>query len=164
MSWESVEFPRAIRKIKVGRNLQIFSSDIKASGRFPVVDQGQDFIAGYSDDEHKVIRDNLPLVVFGDHTRSVKYVHFPFIVGADGTKLLVPDTELFDPNFFNYAVLALNIPNRGYNRDFALLKEKCLPRPERDEQRKIAAVLGFVQRAIEQQERLIALTTELKKA
>ena len=32
------------------------------------------------------------------------------------------------------------------------------------EQRKIAAVLGLVQRAIEQQERLIALTTELKKA
>ena len=32
------------------------------------------------------------------------------------------------------------------------------------EQRKIAAVLGLVQRAIEQQERLIALTMELKKA
>jgi len=31
------------------------------------------------------------------------------------------------------------------------------------EQRKIAAVLGLVQRVIEQQERLIALTTELKK-
>jgi type I restriction enzyme S subunit len=38
--------------------------------------------------------------------------------------------------------------------------------PEFDvaEQRKIAAVLGLVQQAIEQQERLIALTTELKKA
>ena len=32
------------------------------------------------------------------------------------------------------------------------------------EQRKIAAVLGLVRRAMEQQERLIALTTELKKA
>jgi type I restriction enzyme S subunit len=39
-----------------------------------------------------------------------------------------------------------------------------IPRPPYDEQRKIAAVLGSVQRAIEQQERLIALTTELKKA
>jgi type I restriction enzyme S subunit len=128
------------------------------------VDQGQAFIAGYSDEEDRLIRDDLPLVVFGDHTRCVKYVDFPFIVGADGTKVLKPNAELFDPKFFYYALLSLNIPNRGYNRHFTLLKEKTLPRPERAEQRKIAAVLGLVQRAIEQQERLIALTTELKKA
>jgi len=100
MSWESVEFPRAILKTIVGRNQQVLSADIKKTGRFPVVDQGQEFIAGYSDEERKVIRDDLPLVVFGDHTRCVKYVDFPFIIGADGTKVLKPDTELFDPKFF----------------------------------------------------------------
>jgi type I restriction enzyme S subunit len=164
MSWDSIEFPKAIRKTKLARNRQVLSSEINATGRFPVVDQGQEFIAGYSDEEHKVIRDDLPLVIFGDHTRCVKYVDFPFIIGADGTKVLKPDTELFDPKFFYYAVLGLNIPNRGYNRHFTLLKEKFLLRPERAEQRKIAAMLGLVERAIEQQERLIALTTELKKA
>ena len=60
--------------------------------------------------------------------------------------------------------MSLDIPNRGYNRHFTLLKEKKVPRPEKDEQRKIAGVLGVVQRAIEQQERLLALTTELKKS
>jgi len=164
MSWDSIEFPKAIRKTKIGRNQQILSADIRKTGRFPVVDQGQEFIAGYSDEEHKVIRDELPLVIFGDHTRCVKYVDFPFIIGADGTKVLKPDTELFDPRFFYYAVLGLNVSNRGYNRHFTLLKEKSLPRPEKDEQRKVTAVLGLVQRAIEQQERLIAVTTELKKA
>ena len=89
---------------------------------------------------------------------------FPFILGADGTKALKPKEGLFNPKFFCYALMGLDIPNRGYNRHFTLLKERKVPHPEKDEQRKIADVLGVVQRAIEQQERLIALTTELKKA
>jgi type I restriction enzyme S subunit len=132
-------------------------------GRFPVIDQGQDYIAGYSDAEDRVIREDLPLVIFGDHTRCVKYVDFPFILGADGTKVLKPKEALFESKFFYYTLVDLDIQSRGYNRHFPLLKEKILPLPGKDEQRKIAAVLGLVQRAIEQQERLIALITELKK-
>ena len=112
----------------------------------------------------RVIGDDLPLVIFGDHTRCLKYVDFPFILGADGTKVLKPEEDLFDAKFFYYALMSLDIPNRGYNRHFTLLKEKKVPRPEKDEQRKIAGVLGVVQRAMEQQERLLALTAELKKA
>lgn len=52
------------------------------------------------------------------------------------------------------------IPNMSKSR----LGELPMPQPPLDEQRKIAAVLSGVQRAIEQQERLIGLTTELKKA
>ena len=163
MSWPSIEFSEAIRKTKVGRENQILSADIQPSGRFPVVDQGQAFIAGYSDVEERVIRDDLPMVIFGDHTRCVKYVDFPFILGADGTKILKPKEDLFDPKFFYYAVLSLDLPNRGYNRHFTVLKEKTVPRPDKNEQRKIAGVLGVVQRAFEQQERLLQLTAELKK-
>jgi type I restriction enzyme S subunit len=47
---------------------------------------------------------------------------------------------------------------------WASLREFKLHVPPLAEQRKIAEVLGLVQRAMEQQERLIALTTELKKA
>ena len=84
--WQSIEFPETIRKVNIGRENQVFASDIMPSGQFPVVDQGQAFIAGYSDAAERVIRDDLPLVIFGDHTRSIKYVDFPFILGADGTK------------------------------------------------------------------------------
>jgi len=164
MPWPCIEFPAAIEKAVVGRENQILSAEIEPSGRFPVVDQGQAFIAGYSNAEERVIREGLPLVIFGDHTRCLKYVDFPFILGADGTKVLKPRAELFDAKFFYFALLSLDIPNRGYNRHFTILKERKVPRPEKDEQRKIAGVLGLVERAMEQQKRLIVLTTELKKA
>ncbi len=164
MTWPSIEFPEAIRKTAVGRENQILSSEIHAAGRFPVVDQGQSFVAGYSDAAERVIRDDLPVIIFGDHTRCLKFVDFPFILGADGTKVLKPKEDLFDAKFFYYALLSLDIPNRGYNRHFTVLREKKVPRPEMDEQWRIAGVLGVVQRAMEQQGRLLALTAELKKA
>ncbi len=52
------------------------------------------------------------------------------------------------------------IPNLSQSK----LRELPVAIPPLAEQRTIAAVLGLVQRAIEKQERLIALTTELKKA
>ncbi|MDA8238742.1 MAG: restriction endonuclease subunit S [Nitrospiraceae bacterium] len=161
--WQAIAFPETLGKVKVGRENQILTSEIMPSGQFPVVDQGQAFIAGYSDATDRVIRQELPLVIFGDHTRCVKYVDFPFIIGADGTKVLKPKEDLFDTKFFYYALLSLDIPNRGYNRHFTLLKEQTVPCPEKDEQRRIAGVLGVVQRAIEQQEQLLQRTTELKK-
>ena len=164
MPWSFIEFPGTIRKTEVGRQNQILSAEIQQTGRFPVVDQSKAFIAGYSEAEERVIREDLPLVIFGDHTRCLKYVDFPFILGADGTKVLKPQEELFDAKFFYYALLSLDIQNRGYNRHFTLLKENVIPHPEKDEQRKIAGVLGVVQRAMEQQGRILALTAELKKA
>lgn len=163
MPWNAISFPEAIRKTTIGRKNQILSSEIQKHGLFPVIDQGQEFIAGYSDAEYRVIRDELPLVIFGDHTRCFKYVDFPFILGADGTKVLKPRNSLFHAKFFYYALLSLELPNRGYNRHFALLKERRIPCPEPDEQRRIAGVLGVVQQAVEQQERLRALVAELKQ-
>ena len=162
-AWTEVAFPETLVRNSVGRENQILSSEIRPRGRFPVVDQGQAFVAGYCDDEERVIRDDLPLVIFGDHTRCFKYVDFPFILGADGTKVLKPDADQFEPRFFYYALLNLEIPSRGYNRHFKQVKESSIPRPEKDEQKKIAGVLGLVQRAMEQQERLIEKTAELKK-
>jgi len=162
--WQTCTVPASLVKNKVGRQNQIPSKDIAEIGRFPVVDQGQKFIAGYCDDESKVIDFDLPLIIFGDHTRCLKYVDFPFILGADGTKVLLPNKKLYDPRFYYYALLALEIPSRGYNRHFTILNERSLPLPPLPEQKKIAHILSTVQRAIEAQERIIQTTTELKKA
>ena len=55
-------------------------------GKYPIIDQGQEFIGGYTNDETGVIS-QLPVIVFGDHTRVFKYVDFPFVAGADGVKI-----------------------------------------------------------------------------
>jgi type I restriction enzyme S subunit len=162
--WKNIPLPGCLIRHRIGRANQINTAEIQPIGEYPVVDQGQTFISGYTDDATRVISEGLPYVIFGDHTRCFKYVDFPFVLGADGTKVLKPNPDLFEAKFFYYGSLALEIPSRGYNRHFTLLKEKSLPRPELAEQRQIAAVLSAVQRAIERQERLIALTAELKKA
>jgi type I restriction enzyme S subunit len=162
--WQTCAVPDSFVKNKVGRQNQIPTKDIAEVGRFPVVDQGQKFVAGYCDDESRVIDFDLPLIIFGDHTRCLKFVDFPFILGADGTKVLLPNKKLYDPRFYYFALLALEIPSRGYNRHFTILNERSLPLPPLPEQKKIANILSTVQRAIEAQERIIQTTTELKKA
>ncbi|MEW8036765.1 MAG: restriction endonuclease subunit S [Candidatus Thiodiazotropha sp.] len=162
--WATCTVLDSFVKTKVGRKHQIPAKDIAEEGEFPVVDQGREFIAGYCDDSEKVIDFDLPLIIFGDHTRCFKYVDFPFVLGADGTKVLPPNKKLYDPRFYYFALLALELPSRGYNRHFKTLKERSLPLPPLPEQKKIAHILSTVQRAIEAQERIIQTTTELKKA
>ena len=81
--------------------------------------------------------------------------------------LAIPTLDI--ASFFILLTLSIyaNPRRRKYFQDISrqiTSVEIKLPVPAQPEQRKIAAVLGLVQRAIEQQERLIALTTELKKA
>jgi type I restriction enzyme, S subunit len=162
--WQICSVYNSLIKHNIRRQNQIPSKDIAPVGRFPVVDQGQEFIAGYCDDESKVIDFDFPLIIFGDHTRCFKFVDFPFVLGADGTKVLAPNKKIYDPKFYFFTLLALDLPGRGYNRHFKLLKEKYLPLPPLPEQKKIAHILSTVQRAIEAQDRIIQTTTELKKA
>ena len=91
-------------------------------GKFPVIDQGQDFIGGYTDDESLVYSKDFSVVIFGDHTRAVKFVDFPFAVGADGTKVLKPK-DFLDPKFFYFSLMSLDIESRGYARHFRIFKE-----------------------------------------
>lgn len=149
--WKVVEFEQCINKgrIKVGKvKQQVY----KNCGKYPVIDQGQSLIAGYWDDEKDVYQGNLPVIIFGDHTRILKFVDFPFVTGADGVKVLVPNPSIVCPRFFYFALINLKIPNRGYNRHYSLLKEYRLPLPPLSEQQKIAAVLTVIDQKIEAEE------------
>src|SRR5262249_22487501 len=88
---------------------------------------------------------------------------FPFAIGADGTQIL-KSASAFNPRFFYYACLHIPLESRGYNRHFTLLKEQHLFQPPMPEQEKIAAVLWKVQQSIEIEEKLVAISRELKQA
>ena len=143
---------------------QIKSSEYSAVGSYPVVDQSSNFICGYHDDTAKLIDTDLPLTIFGDHTRHTKFIDFPFIAGADGTQLLKPKQEIED-KFFYYLVTqaAEKIGNFGYDRHFKHLKEYVCDYPRyKTEQTKIAEILSTVDWAIEQTEALIAKQQRIK--
>lgn len=116
---------------------KILTRSMHETGQFPVVDQGQSHIAGYSDDAEKVIYPDRACIVFGDHTRAIKLVDFPFVAGADGVKILQP--VLIEPAFMYYALHALNLPSRGYGRHYSLLLERPFPVPPLAEQHRIVA-------------------------
>ncbi|MCP5531973.1 MAG: restriction endonuclease subunit S [Akkermansiaceae bacterium] len=107
------------------------------TGKFPVVDQGREFIGGYSDDESRVVSEGMPLLIFGDHTRIFKFLDRRFVPGADGVKVLKPNGV--DPKWLYYVSQALDFPDKGYARHFAHLKKARLLVPPTAEQHQIVA-------------------------
>ncbi len=162
--WEILPFTDCLKKVKTGKKTSIPKRDYQESGEFPVIDQGASFIAGWTDSAESIISDNLPVVIFGDHTRVFKYVDFPFALGADGTKLLHVNNDILNPRFFYYALLNLNVPNKGYNRHYRYLQEFPVACPPLPEQRAIAHILQTIQEATATRQQEIALEHERKAA
>lgn len=73
---------------KAIRSKQVKTVEYLQEGAIPIIDQSRDFIAGYTNDLETVVDIGCPVIVFGDHTRILKYIQFPFAKGADGTQLL----------------------------------------------------------------------------
>ena len=161
--WTTSSVADCLAPVPAAGKTKLQARDYKPAGRFPVVDQGQQRIAGWTDDDTAVIREPLPLIVFGDHTRTFKFIDRPFARGADGTQLLRPKRGI-DPLFFFYACKAIDLPARGYNRHFTTLKEQGLSYPGEAEQQAVGSVLRRVDSALEHQTELIAITQALKRA
>ncbi len=122
------------------KNNQIQSKEVLKDGKIPVVSQGQNLIDGYSNETEKAIND-IPVIMFGDHTRNVKYIDFPFVIGADGTKFFKP--ILCNKYYIYYLItfISLKLRNRGYARHYSLLKEEWLPLPPLAEQKRIVTAI-----------------------
>lgn len=138
-SWEWLRLPDSYYPIPVSGN-QLLSSDIKTAGNFPVIDQGQRFVAGYTDDENLLIRIPGPVIVFGDHTTARKYIDFDFVAGADGVKILRPIA--INERFFWLQLASLKLEGRGYARHYKGLNECLFAVPPIWEQTRIVAKIN----------------------
>lgn len=148
--WQEKPFDSLCHTITPPLKLQ--SSQYLSSGKYPVIDQSQSLICGWTNDVNGLVN-NIPSIIFGDHTCVLKFIDFPFVQGADGVKILRPIVGN-DPRFVYQILLSSPVKQDGYKRHFSDLKEKtfCLP-PTHDEQNKLAECLFSLDQVISAEEK-----------
>lgn len=146
---------------KLGRKIP--TGDYHEFGAYPIIDQGQSAIAGYTDETDGLFTD-VPAIIFGDHTRVVKYVDTPCFLGADGVKLLKAKDPQANHKYLYHVLANAKIPNTGYNRHFKWLKEVNIPLPNEAEQQRIVEVLDRLDGLIALRKEQLAKLDQLVKA
>lgn len=139
--WESVELQSCLAKVP--STVKILNKDIKDFGKYPVIDQSQDFICGFTDDEKSILNPQDAHIIFGDHTRIVKLVNFKYARGADGTQVILSNNERM-PNYLFYQIInQIDLSSYGYARHFKFLKEFPIILPDKDISRKYYEIVNY---------------------
>lgn len=127
-------------KISVPSDKKIKQRDYLGVGLLPIIDQSHSMIGGYTNDLTKAIECDFPVVIFGDHTKCVKLVSFPFAPGADGIKVLQPKPGIL-PKYLYYGTqyLTFRTENKGYARHYQYIEKKDLAVPSDSEQKRIVS-------------------------
>ncbi|MBB5880179.1 type I restriction enzyme S subunit [Xanthomonas arboricola] len=137
--WATIRFDDAFEQISTtGKTVK--TAGLPTEGSYPVIDQGQAPLAGFLDSPEPVISNESPVIIFGDHTRAVKWVDSPFIPGADGVKVLAL-REPLDARFFYYHLRSLHLESKGYARHFSQVRDATYCLPPLAEQKRIAQKL-----------------------
>lgn len=161
-SWEWTKIESI--SIPVGNKAnQILAKEILNQGKLPVVSQGKELIDGYCNNEDKKIN-VLPLVMFGDHTRNVKYIDFEFVIGADGTKfhkIVICNAKYI---FYWMSYAAETLRNRGYARHYSLLRKCYIPLPPLNEQVRIVEMIEIISPAVDKYELIDGLLSNLNNS
>lgn len=139
------------------------SSEYKNIGKYIIVDQGKSLIAGYTDNEEGLYTD-VPAIIFGDHTRNIKYIDSPFFLGADGTKVLKSPLKNVNYKYLYYLLKNASIPDTGYNRHFKWVKELMFKYHSQEQQNQIVTILDKLDSTIIKYREELSLLDELVKA
>ena len=127
---------------------KVNNKDFLEIGKIPIVDQSNKFISGYWNNTKDKIEITKPVIIFGDHTRVIKYIDFDFVAGADGIKILIPKSNIL-PRYLFYILKSLDIESLGYSRHYKQLKEKEIPLPSIEIQNQIVEELDGYQKIID---------------
>ncbi len=119
-----------------GPTTKVSNDELLDKGNIPVISQDKTIlINGYVNNSNPIT--DLPLIVFGDHNCSYKYVDFNFVRGADGTQLLKFNKDV-NTKYVYYLLSTIRIKNEDkYERHFKYLKDQNIPVPPMDIQLKI---------------------------
>lgn len=118
--WEFQEIVAVLKKIS--RTKHILTKDYLPNGAIPVIDQSKEYISGYTNDVDSIVNMDNPVIVFGDHTRILKLIPFPFSCGAEGTQILMSNDERVPQHLFYCALKQIDLSNYHYARHFKFLK------------------------------------------
>mgnify|MGYP002521567211 CR=1 FL=1 len=157
--WQEKTLGEVLNKVRYTSKIQ--SKLYKDKGKYPIISQEDVFISGYWDDANDVYHVKHPVVIFGDHTKVVKYVNFDFVLGADGVKILDPKEDV-SAKFLYYWVQYVPLRNLGYARHYKLLSQKIIYFPDKNEQERIVAKLDKAFEAIDKAKTIAE--TNLKNA
>jgi len=142
---------------------KIKSCDYNNKGKYPIIDQSSKNVIGYTDEVDGLYKD-VPVIIFGDHTRRFKLVEEPFFIGADGTKVLKLCSSVYDYKFIYYYLLHKKIPDTGYNRHFKWVKELEFPEIPRSIQSDIVQKFEVLNDLISRKNKLLELFDILIKS
>ena len=111
---------------KVPNSNKIVREEYLDFGTIPVIDQSREFICGYTEDQNSILTPNDGHIVFGDHTRIVKYINFEYARGADGTQIIISKNENVPTVLLYQFISSIDLSNYGYARHYKFLKEKLI--------------------------------------
>lgn len=135
--WGLIDFDDAFYQLSTN-GFKIAQKEYLPSGTYPIIDQGQEIIGGYTNNPEMILDNSEDSIVFGDHTRCFKLISYPFAPGADGIKVLKP-INYIDLKFAFYTLKSIRLPNRGYSRHFSFLSKSVLPFCHPNEQKRIVS-------------------------
>lgn len=119
--WENASVDEMIEKAPSLKAIK--APDYLNAGKYPIVDQADSLITGYTNDESFLYENKGGCVVFGDVTTYFKYINFPFAKGTDGTKIMIAKNNRIPPLLMFHILRHAELPNIGFARHYMLLRD-----------------------------------------